>query len=93
MGMKRSNATNSPETKAASVLHSLASLSLSQSLPPLFPYVLFLEVSLSQIKALNQNLSKSRMLRAMSFTPNRARARTHTHTTLSVTMTMCLHQT
>ena len=69
------------------------SLSLSLSLPPLFPYVLFLEVSLSQIKALNQNLSKSRMLRAMSFTPNRARARTHTHTTLSVTMTMCLHQT
>ena len=42
MGMKRSNATNSPETKAASVLHSLASLSPSLSLslslsPPSFP--------------------------------------------------------
>lgn len=69
MVMKRSNATNSLETSQCRPLALFLSLSL-------YLYGLFLETAPLQIKALNQNLSKSRMLRAMSFTPNA----THTHT-------------
>ena len=50
--------------------------------PSFFPNMLFLELALSQIKAPIQNLSKSRMLRAMSFTPNEAHIYTDTHTSL-----------
>lgn len=93
MVMKRSNPTNSPETKAVSVLYSLSfsrSLSLCLSVFLSTEQILFLEFALSQIKALNQNLSKSRMLRAMSFTLNS----TQTHTKKkNLSVTTCLHQT
>lgn len=55
-------------------------------------YMLFLEVAPLQIKALNQDLSKSRMLRATSFTPNKRHTGAHTHRHTH-TMIMCLHQT